>query len=907
MNHPLASGTRVRHNRFGLGRVEVDKGATVLVRFGHGYEECARPELESVLSPIEAASSGQWQNPLEVILRAQAAVIRSVNDMWGVFSPARIDLYPHQLWVCRRILEQWPIRWLVADDVGLGKTVEAALVLSPLLARGRVRRVLVLCPARLVGQWQDRLRTMFDIRLAQYTTEADTSKGDFWGTHHQAVASFHTLREDHKGRHSRIFAAEPWDLLLVDEAHHLNHDEEAGMTGAYALVKQLEEKKQVDSIIFFTGTPHRGKDFGFYALLKLLKPDSFDPRRPAREQITKLRDCVIRNNKQNVTDLQGKRLFEEPVVRTREYSYSTEESAFYEMLTEFIATGKAYASTLSATEGKAVVLVLIAMQKLASSSIAAIHRAIAGRLDRLEKEQKQLEAKRGAAREAHRRLLELQQSEALGDFDESARLVEQVVEESLKLMANEAERLRELLAAAARVRAETKLEKLLTLVHGELSSQSLLIFTEYKATQSLILNALRREFSPDCATFINGDDCAEGILDGRGNAFAWREPRDNAAEKFNSGRARFLVTTEAGGEGIDLQGNCSHLLHFDLPWNPMRLHQRVGRLNRLGQTHAVQVFILRNPETVESLIWSKLNEKTARIMANLNVAMESPEDLIKLVLGMTSPTFFNEIFAEANRVPREKLAEWFDQKSATFGGQKVLDTVRELVGHCARFDFAETAPEIPRLDLPDLKSFVLNSLMINGRRWKEEDGRLSFKTPDNWVAERGVRPLYDALTFERQDRTSASAGQVLGVGHPVVNRALAQAETLTACATLIPAEMLSGDLLVFAVMDRITGQASVVRQVVVAVQADESLENAFRIVDDKELLLRLNSIGSPFALERLKPAGQPLLTIAREIESATGFLESRLPAMQLPFEVPSIELLAFIRRSRTTGSEMNSP
>src|SRR5579872_4719723 len=98
----------------------------VLKRLIHrlGYEECSKLDLQQVLSPLEAASSGRWQSPLEVILRAQAAVIRSVNDMWGVFSPARIDLYPHQLWVCRRILEQWPARWLVADDVGLGKTVE---------------------------------------------------------------------------------------------------------------------------------------------------------------------------------------------------------------------------------------------------------------------------------------------------------------------------------------------------------------------------------------------------------------------------------------------------------------------------------------------------------------------------------------------------------------------------------------------------------------------------------------------------------------------------------------------------------------------------------------------------------------------------------------------------------------
>jgi hypothetical protein len=501
--------------------------------------------------------------------------------------------------------------------------------------------------------------------------------------------------------------------------------------------------------------------------------------------------------------------------------------------------------------------------------------------------------------------MELQQTEALGDFDESARLVEQVVEESLRLMANEAERLRELLAAAERVPVETKLEKLLTLVRGELSNESLLIFTEYKATQSLILNALRREFGPDCATFINGDDRVEGILDPLGSAFAWREPRDNAAEKFNSGRCRFLVTTEAGGEGIDLQGNCFHLVHFDLPWNPMRLHQRVGRLNRLGQTHAVQVVILRNPDTVESLIWSKLNEKTARIMANLNVAMESPEDLMKLVLGMTSPTFFNEIFAQANQVPREKLAEWFDQKSATFGGQKVLDTVRELVGHCARFDFSETAPEIPRLDLPDLKPFLLNSLVFNGRRWKEEDGRLSFKTPDKWATERGVRPQYDGLTFERRDRRSASAGQVLGVGHPVVNRALAQAETLTASATLIPAEMLGGGLAVFAVADRITGQNSVVRQIVIGVETVESQESVFRILKDKELLTKLNSIGSPFVLERLKQASEHLPTISRDLESANGFLESLLPEMQLPFEVPSVELLAYLGRI-IPGPEMTS-
>jgi hypothetical protein len=279
--------------------------------------------------------------------------------------------------------------------------------------------------------------------------------------------------------------------------------------------------------------------------------------------------------------------------------------------------------------------------------------------------------------------------------------------------------------------------------------------------------------------------------------------------------------------------------------------------------------------------------------------MESPEDLMKLVLGMTSPSFFNEIFAEANHVPREKLAEWFDQKSATFGGHKVLETVRELVGHCARFDFAEAAPEIPQLDLPDLKPFFLNALVFNGRRWKEEDGRFSFKTPEKWTTERGVRALYDGLTFDRRDRRSASAGQVLGVGHPAVNRALAQAEMLSSCATSIPGEVLSNDLLLFAVSDRLTGQSSVVRRIVVGIEVGGLPENVFRIVTDKELLHRLNSIGSPFALERMKAFEGEMPLIPKTIESAIAFLESRLPSMQLPFRIPSCELFAVVARTPT--------
>ncbi|WP_317110691.1 C-terminal helicase domain-containing protein [Chroococcidiopsis sp. SAG 2025] len=119
-----------------------------------------------------------------------------------------------------------------------------------------------------------------------------------------------------------------------------------------------------------------------------------------------------------------------------------------------------------------------------------------------------------------------------------------------------------------------------------------------------------------------------------------KEKRETAAEKFNRGEVRFLISTEAGGEGIDLQENCYSLIHVDLPWNPMRLHQRVGRLNRYGQKQQVEVITLRNPQTVETLIWDKLNRKINNIMQSLQQVMDEPEDLLQLVLVITSPNLF---------------------------------------------------------------------------------------------------------------------------------------------------------------------------------------------------------------------------------------------------------------------------
>ena len=230
---PISAGSPVSHEAFGRGVVEFSKGETTLVRFANRIEECLTGELTLLLSPADAYLGRQVAPASQVVLRLLGETILSVNDAWGVFSPSRIDLYPHQLWVCRKVTEQWPARWVVADDVGLGKTIEAGLILWRLFHLGLVGRLLILCPASLVQQWQERLFTMFDIRIAQYNPEQDSDRVDFWRLNPYVVASFHTLRADREKRHERMLQTDPWDLIIVDEAHHLNFDEAAG--GAYEI------------------------------------------------------------------------------------------------------------------------------------------------------------------------------------------------------------------------------------------------------------------------------------------------------------------------------------------------------------------------------------------------------------------------------------------------------------------------------------------------------------------------------------------------------------------------------------------------------------------------------------------------------------------------------------------------
>jgi ERCC4-related helicase len=821
----------VLHGKHGQGTVLLIEGDTTVVRFGHGIEQVLSADLESVVSVAEAVSSGQLAPSIDVAARVQGDVIASVNDAWGVFTRSRISLLPHQLWVCHRALRGWPIRLLIADDVGMGKTIEAGLLLWPLLANRKVQRVLVLCPAKLVGQWQIRLKRMFDIRAATYHSDLDTERTDFWGIHQIVVASLPTLRADRNGRHDRLLDAPGWDMVVIDEAHHLYADEETGKTLGFELVERLNKAGKIVSCVLFTGTPHRGKNYGFWALMSLLNSEVFSPRMNEGAMLDALPRYLIRNAKQKATDMKGQLLFKPVVQHPETFSYSPAEESFYRLLSEFILAGKAYATSLSRTEGGQVMLVLIALQKLASSSVSAVAAALRTRVRRL-----------GAEAAKSRTELDALGTDEGSDADQALqRWLREEKRAQLRLMEDEGRYLADLLAAASQVTSETRVSRIMEVIKTRFPGQPVLLFTEYKRTQALVVSALMAEFGQGSVGFMNGDDRLEEVRlpDGRVTQMAGR--REDMCDSFNAGRIRFLVSTEAGGEGIDLQERCSALIHVDLPWNPMRLHQRTGRLNRYGQQRAVQVVSLRNPDTVEGMIWLKLEQKLNSIMRALGSAMDEPEDLMQLVLGMTSESLFDELFAEAGSVAKEKLATWFDTKTGTLGGESAIKTVRDLIGHAESFDLSDLK-DVPPVDLPDLMPYFQNVLALNRRRPKVEGHALSFKTPEDWLTTHALRKSYENLVF---DRGAPNSADLMGVGHPLLEKALHQSARLQ--GTVCVVDGMPAPLMVFDVSSRVTDVSQSTRRVIVGVTG---VAGEFTLLRDWEVLRLLNRCAlrsEPFA------------------------------------------------------------
>ena len=550
-------------------------------------------------------------------LKVLAYALDSWNQVTGSLDRLDVDPLPHQIDLVHRIMTSDHSNWLIADDVGLGKTIEVGLLLAAMKRRRLARRVLVVCPAGVVRQWQDEMRFKFGEDFRIYGLDFNIGQPAHWVSFDKVIVSIDRAKAD---SHSTIFGDSGfWDVIVFDEAHHLSKIEGAAVTQRYRLAERLQVL--TDSLVFLSGTPHQGKTDQFVNVLLLLRPDLKSRLAAMFRDPSVVGEVVLRNRKSLVTDASGKFLFRGQDTNLVEVPLSEAAGDFDVQLRRYIRHGYA-ASDAGGVTGRAVGFVMTTYRKLASSSIAAIERALERRRARLTGELRN--ASRPMSRDRFEELQEVFQEGDDGE-DDLASLSDDVSvlgAGSNPFFANEMQMLDDLCAAAKVVWADDwKLAEFLTSivdpVHG--NGLKLLVFTEYRATQDYIVDALEQRYPGSGVCSINGGMSLD--------------KKRQQIDAFNDD-AQFMVSTEAGGEGINLHYSCYMLVNYDLPWNPRRLVQRAGRLYRYGQTERVVVFNLVAQDGFDNKALGMLLDRVSTIAHDMSdVSSEFHEGLETEIVG----------------------------------------------------------------------------------------------------------------------------------------------------------------------------------------------------------------------------------------------------------------------------------
>lgn len=574
--------------------------ATVAVPSTSRVERIAAAELQPLANRQWTAEEVAWRAATGLAWRSMADGEPLAVAAGGV------EPLPHQIAVLDRALATEPLRLLLADEVGLGKTIEAGLVISELKARGLVRRVLVVAPKGVQLQWitemADRFKEEFVlVGAGGIPVEAGVNP---WRAFDQIVCSVDAVKPirsragwspqrvaAHNDRRVRAIVDAGWDLIVIDEAHHVAGSSED--VARHQLGRLLAEA--TPRLLLLSATPHSGKTDAFARLLALLD-DAFLHGQPIdRASVGPL---VVRTEKRHATDNDGKPLFRPrtTILSTVPYGSRTIERSLYEAVTDYVRHG--YRRAQAERRPTAGFLVLL-MQRLVSSSTAAILAALERRLIAATAESLQFRLFTDRASEWGD-LTGEEQLAALADAQGTAWGNERAEVELLLDLA------RKSIGSGIDAKARHLLDLLgeIARMEGDPSTKAV-VFTEFVPTQEMLLDVLAG--AGISAVAING-------------SMSIAERRD-AQEAFRTD-ARVLVSTDAGGEGVNLQ--FAHVVvNYDLPWSPTRIEQRIGRIDRIGQTHEVAAHNLVLESSIDARVLSVLQDKLAVILAELGVDKSS--------------------------------------------------------------------------------------------------------------------------------------------------------------------------------------------------------------------------------------------------------------------------------------------
>lgn len=717
-------------------------------------------ELEFCPTPLELAQTGQWGETWKFDMRQMAARFLTLNK-GGQLSNARTEILPHQIFTAFNVVSDARRRFMLADEVGLGKTIEAGMVWQSLEQRGNAARTLVVCPAGLTRQWQEELQEKFQTYFEIFGRDFTAVNPRVWDLKARAIASLQRLkRKEHK---RTLLENRKWDLIIFDEAQHLSAREYARKTDKtqnYQLAETLRD--YTDAMLLLTATPHAGDpNHGrFINLVKLLETNvDFTPL--VDEGLFRSKDAIpyqqliLRTPKMKVTDAQGKAVFRGRRTVQLEFSMYTQEKKFYHAVEEYIRTGyNSLEQIEDSMHRRAVGFILTSFQKLNASSFRAIYTALENRMARLQTKLAQLPEEDDEETDDRYR----------GEQEEKA-----VLRSDREVLKDELEVLEKLLAM--RVEREKKLDRLRELlqqIDAETPGAKVLIFTEYRRTQAFLKEQLEKWYGAGSVVLIHGDMELEGKT-----PEAESKRRSQRVFREENG-VRFMISTEAGGEGINLQF-CYILVNYDLPWNPIRYEQRVGRIYRYGQEKIVQIYNLRNKDTIEETVRSYFDQRLRYAADALTrVTGEDLEDLVGSLNGQLDAEIEpDEIYKRAlvegtlNRQTKDEI------KVAVERAQKAYEiATTSLFRDCSSYSFDSYKKKLASpVSLSDLEDFTMKFLARERRQIQRKEGSFEFITPDS-LQKLGLQERYRDVTFDRSRAIRRSETEFFAIGHPFVDAML---------------------------------------------------------------------------------------------------------------------------------------
>ena len=689
---------------------------------------------------------------------------------------SQIDPLPHQIEAVYHYIMQNPrIRFLLADDPGAGKTIMAGLLLKELKYRGLAERTLIVVPGHLKDQWLREMKDRFQENFSIIDRNVMTTE---WGKNvftdrNQVIISMDFAKQD-----DVMFALKDskWDLCIVDEAHKMSaykYGEKINRTQRYSLGELLSPITVY--LLFLTATPHRGDPENFRLLLDLLEPGFFADTAMLSESIqNKDNPLFLRRLKEDLKDFDGAPIFPPRKVETVKYYLSDDEKILYNAVTEYVE--KHFNKALEKEKRNVTFALTILQRRLASSA-----RAIRKSLERRHKRLKELYEKGQLIQEVG------YEEEYLEDLEEKERwkkeeeLLEKLTSaETLEELKDEIEKLGELVALAKEVEKkeiETKLNELKKVMDEEKLHQTgtkLLIFTEARDTLEYLVEKLRKwGYS---VTLIHGGMSLDA--------------RIKSESDFNNTPVQIMASTEAGGEGINLQKRCWIMVNYDIPWNPNRLEQRMGRIHRYGQQHEVHIYNLVAVDTREGRILEKLFDKLSTIRDHLGsdrvfdvigevLVGRSLKDLI--IDAIANRRTMEDILKDFERVPDEEAIKKVRETSLEALATKHIDLTR-ILGEQRKAMENRLVPEYVE------EFFKRAAEMLNIKMEKREDdlwriASVPFKMrnqPYEFKIKFGeVQREYAKISFDKEKAFKAQA-EFIAMGHPLLEAVINAILTLYA-------------------------------------------------------------------------------------------------------------------------------